>query len=102
MQPEWFGRVNPLKVISLRFISDVQGPMNSCPDKPPSVLPSLQTACMLQGAEGWRGHGQIQGHTLLTGKICTNATKKKRRAGKSRVYYVFINMSTYAVKDTFV
>lgn len=56
--------VNHLQVISLCFISDVQGPVNSCPDKPLSAVPSLQAVCTPRGAEGRRECGQFEGQTL--------------------------------------
>lgn len=41
-----FEGVNHLQAITLCLISDVQGPVNSCPDKPLSALPSLQAVCV--------------------------------------------------------
>lgn len=82
--------VNHLQVISLCFISDVQGPVNSCPDKPLSAVPSLQAVCM----------PLKDGESVDSFKVKPFEQKKMhecyKKKGTSRVGYTFVNMSSCA------
>ena len=93
--------VNHLQAISLCFISDVQGPVNSCPDKPLSALPSLQAVCSPRGAVGWR---EFQGFKVkaFQQKTTDKCYKKGEQEGTSRLYDTFVNMSSCAGGVRFV
>lgn len=65
-------RVNSLTAITLRCMLDVQGPVNSYPDKLLGALPWPQIVCIcicMSGCDwGSKGSGQLQGYMPLRDK----------------------------------